>query len=276
MSFTIENMATFTAMPSSYDMSTAQGDFSQPNFLGLENFPFDYPQRETAFGRNDTGRHRTNGFCGSQRCHHPSQQIQAIPDLSMAAQTYQMPELSRHDIVEGPDAHRRPLSDFDHNTHRMLQAQLEQGETCDHDAEEQDLEAALTAASAMDNLGEQNHLDFSHPHRRQQHLLKQERHWEMPSTSLLPLPYYSSYPPKHSHHPPAEEHLAVAMNAEAFEANQLVPALQSHNSDFGNHLGDDNSSVRPDGSHSFSADSVVNFAREMAVKAEGTNDSAEL
>jgi hypothetical protein len=158
----------------------------------------------------------------------------------------------------------------------MLQAQLEQGETCDHDAEEKDLEAALTAASTMNDLGEQTHLHFSHPHQQQQHLLEQERRWEVPSTSLLPLPYYPSYAPKHSHHPPAEEHLAVAMNPEAFEANQLAPALQSHNSDFDNHLGDDNPSVPPDGSHSFSTDSAVNLAREMTVEVEGTNDSAEL
>jgi hypothetical protein len=234
MNFGAEDMATFTAMHSSYDMSTAQGDFSQSSFLGLENFPFDYPQREATFGENDAGRHSTNNFGEPQPCHYPLQHLQPISGMLMAPQTYQVPELSRHDMAEGQEAHRQPLNDFDHNTHKMLQAQLEQGETHDHGAGERTWEEILAAASAMNDLGEQNHLHFSHSHQQQrQYSHEQKCHWEAPSTSLPPQPYYSSYAPPHSHHSPVEERLAVAMNPEAFEAHQLASALQSHDSNFG-------------------------------------------
>jgi hypothetical protein len=282
MSFRAENTTTFTAMHSSYDVSTPQGDFSQSSLLGLENFPFGYVQREDTFGENDSGRHSTNNFCESRRWHDPSQHSQPISGLLMAPQTYQVPELSRHDTAEGQEAHRQPLNDFDHNTHKMLQAQLQQGDTHGNGAEEKALEAALAAASAMNDLGEQNHPHFSHSHQQQQYSPEQERHWEVPPISLPSLPYYSSYAPQHSHHSPAEEHLAAAMNPEAFEANQLASALQSHNSNFGaslnqfgNHSGNDNSSALLDSDHNFSADSVANFAPKTTGKVEETNNSTK-
>lgn len=72
------------------------------------------------------------------------------------------------------------------------------------------------------------------------------------------------------------------MNPEAFEANQLASALQSHNSNFGaslnqfgNHSGTDNSSALLDSDHNFSTDSVVNFAHKTTGKVEETNHSTK-
>ena len=281
MSFRDEDMSNLAAMTPAYDFSDSHGDFSHPSLPGLENFPFDYPQHETTFGGHYAVRHSTNNFFESQQGDHPPQHEQQVSSLPVALSAYQVPELSRRDATEEQDAQRQPLSDFDHSTHKILQLQLEQGSVCSPAKEENTFQAALAAASAMNDLGAQNNPDFSHSHHHQQQQLSQEQwnHWEMPFMSRPPLSHYSSYATNQA---PIEEHLTLAVNQGAFEANQLACALQSHTSNFGasintyeNQADLGNRSNPLSSDHNFPTDSAAGFTQNIIVKAEETDNSAE-
>jgi hypothetical protein len=283
--FRDEELGNFTAMQSSYDIPASHGDLSHSSFPGLEHFPFDYQHNEASFGEQDLAQQSTNNFFELQQGHHPSKHEQPNSSLLMAPPSYRMPEFSRHDTAEEQEAHRQPLNDFDHSTHNMLQAQLEQDEARDHDAEEKALQAALTAGSAMNDLGAQDHPHFSpsSDRQQQQHSHEQECPWEMPFTSRPPLCHYSSYASQHSHHSPVQDHLTGPMNQDAFVANQLVSALQSHDSNFGasihnfeHHLDNHGVSVPHDGDHNYTIDSAAALAHWITVKVEDANNSSEL
>jgi hypothetical protein len=232
--FRDEDLDDFSAIYSSYDIPASNEGLSHSSFPSLEHFQFDYHQREASFGEYDLERPSTNNFFELQQSHLSSRQEQVISGLLMVPQASGMPSLSRHDdILEDQEAQRQPLNDFDRSTHKMLQAQLEQDEAHDHDAEEKALQAAFAAASAMNDLGAQDHPHFSQPPQQQrQHCDGQDRNGEMSFASRPRLPHYSSYTSQHNHHSPMVEHPTVAINEEAFEANQLAPATQPHVSNF--------------------------------------------
>jgi hypothetical protein len=235
MGFRDEDLGNLTDMHSLYDIPASSGDFSHSSFPGLGHFPLDYQHHRASLNEHDIAQHIMNNFFEQQHDHHHSRQVQPISGLLVAPPAYRVPELSRHDTVEEQEPHRQPLNDFDHNTHKILQAQLGQGEARDHEAEEKAMQATLAVASAMNDLGAQNHMHFLHlsQQQQQQHSHEQEDPWEMPFTSGLPLPHCSSSATRHSHHRPIVEPLTVAMNREAFQANSVASALQSHDSDFG-------------------------------------------
>ena len=142
--------------------------------------------------------------------------------LLMVPQSSGVAALSRHDdMVEDREGRRQPLNGFDHSTHKMLQAQLEQ-EVHDHNAEEWALEATFAAASTMNDPGAQDHPHLSEPPQQQrQHYHSQDRNVEMPFACRPRLSHYSGYASQHNHHSPIVEHPTVAINEEAFESNQL-------------------------------------------------------
>jgi hypothetical protein len=221
--FRDEDLGDFSAIYSSYDIPASNQDLSHSSFPSLEHFQFDYNQREASFDEHDLARPGTNDFFQLQQSHLPSRQEQAMSGLLMVPQASGVAALSRHDdMVEDREGRRQPLNDFDRSTHKMLQAQLEQEEVHDHNVEEWALEAAFAAASAMNDLGAQDHPHFSEPHQQQrQHHQSQDRNGEMPFASQPRLPHYSSYAGQHNRHSPIVEHPTVAINEEAFEANQL-------------------------------------------------------
>jgi hypothetical protein len=232
--FRDEDLGDFSAIYSSYDIPASNEDLPHSSFPSLEHFQFDYNQREASFGEHDLERPSTNNFFELQQSHLSSRQEQEISGLLMIPEASGVPSLSRHDdIVEDQEAQRQPLNDFDHSTHKMLQAQLEQDEAHDHDAEEKALQAAFAAASAMNDLGAQAHPHFSQPPQQQlQHCHGQDRNGEVSFASRPQLPHYSSYASQHNHHSPIVENPTVAINEEAFAANQLASATQPHLSNF--------------------------------------------
>jgi hypothetical protein len=282
MGFRDEDLGNFTDMHSMYDIPASSGDFSHSSFPGLGHFPSDYQQHRAIFDEHDIVRHSMNNFFEPQHNYHPSRQVHPISGLLLGAQGYRVPELSRHDTKEEQEAHRQPLNDFDHSTHKILQAQLGQGEARDYEAEEKTVQTGLAAAPLMTELGAQNRTDFSHSsHQQQSH--EQEDPWEMPFTSRPPPPYYSSFAIRNSNRTPIEEHLTVAMNQETFQANLVVSALQSRGSDFGAsinnyeyHAENDRLSISHDGNHNFSIDLAAASAQGIAVKVEDSSTSAEV
>ena len=280
-----DELGTFAALHSSYDMSLSNCDLSQTSFPGLEHFPFDFQQQEASLGHYNPVP-STNNFFELQQGHLYSRNEDCTSSLLMAPPGYRLPELSRHDTAEEAEEHRQPLNDFDHSTHNILQAQLDQDHGHNHDAEEKALQEALAAASAMNDLGAQDHQHFSHsPQQQQQQQYRSHEHdqaWGMPFTSRPPLPHYSSYATQHSHHSPVDEHPTMAMSQEAFEANQFAAALQSHDSNFGastnsiEHEPNNHSASIPyNGDQNLATDSTATLANEMTIKVGNGNDSIE-
>ena len=234
MGFRDEDLGDFSTIDSSYDIPASNEDLSHSSFPSLEHFQFDYTQHEACFDEHDLARPGTNNFFQLQQSHLPSKQEQAMSGLLMVPQASGVPTLSRHDdIVEDQEGQRQPLNDFDCSTHRMLQAQLEQDNAHNHDTEERALQAAFAAASAMNDLGAQDHPHFMEPLQQQrQHYHGQDNNGEMSFASRPQLPHCASYASQHNHHSPIIEHPTVAVNEEAFEANQLASTTQLHTSNF--------------------------------------------
>ena len=273
MSFRDEDFA----IPPSYHLPVSQGDLSYSSFPSQEQFPLDYQYNAASFNEHDPAQQSAN-FFALQQGHYSSQHEQQISGLPRTRLAYRVPEFSRHDTAEEQEQ-RRPLNDFDHSTHKILQAQLEQDEARGHDAEEEALQAALAAASAMNDLGAQDHPHFSHSP-QQQHFHDQGSSWEMPFFSQTSLSHFPNYATGYSHHSSLNEHLTAVVNQRAFDANQLESALQSHDSNFSasinnleHHADNYSPSVPRDGDHSFMIDPVAALAHETAVKDEDTTNS---
>jgi hypothetical protein len=232
--FRDEELGDFSALYPSYDILASNEDLSHSNFPSLEHFQFDYHQREASFDEHDLARPSTTNFFQSQQSHLPSRQEQVMSGLAMVPQASGMPALSRHDdVVEGQEGQRQPLDDFDRSTHQLLQAQLGQDQTPDHDAEARALQAAFAAASAMNELGAQDYSHLSEPSQQQrQYCHGQDRNGEMSFASRPRLPHYSSYASQQSHHSPIVAHPTVAINEEALEANQPASTTQQHTPNF--------------------------------------------
>ena len=102
----------------------------------------------------------------------------------------------------------------------------------------------------------------------------------MPFSFQQSLSRFPNYATGYSHHSPLSEHLTAVVNQEAFDANQLESALQSHDSNFGasinnleHHAGNYSASVPRDGDHGFMIDPAAALAHEAAVKDEDTTNS---
>ena len=277
MDFNNDELGAFTGIQSSFDMPLSHGDLSQSNFPGLGHFSFDYQPHEVSFGHHDSPQPSTNGF-ELRRSHQSPKEGESSSGLLIVPPAHRLPELSRHLTAEEQDGQRQPLSDFDHNTHRILQAQLDQVQPHDHDAEEKTLLEALAAASAMSDLGAPGHSQFLVSPQQQRPLHEPERAWDMPFASRPPLPHCSSYASQQSHHSAVDEHLPVVFNQEASEANQFVSILQSHNSIFDvsinsieHHANNQSVSIPNDIHLNIVVDSTPTSAGQTSLKPEGTD-----
>ncbi|ERF70841.1 hypothetical protein EPUS_02363 [Endocarpon pusillum Z07020] len=170
---------------------------------------------------------------------------------------YELHQDFEHHIVDADDrTQRRPLANFDQNTHNMLQAQLREPRT-DHskpeDAGDETLKAALAAASAMSDLGTSHAgLPLPPPHPSSQAEAKQEHMsalWEgdakSSSSSASSVHHHhrpqlhmhasftsqASYTPhhdhEHEHEQPASPDAASAVHLRAFDAENQLPASPS-------------------------------------------------
>ena len=282
MDFNHDELGAFTDVQSSYDMPSSHEDLSHSNFTGLEHFSFDYQQHEVSPGHPDSAQPGTNKFELQQGLQSPKDE-QPSSDILMAPPAHRLPELSQHLTAEEEEGHRQPLSDFDHNTHRILQAQLDQVQPHDHDAEEEALQEALVAASAMNDLGARDHSRFSSSPQQQRPLHEQDGLWDVPFASRPPPSHYSSYALQHGHHSAGSEHLPSVFNQEASEANQFVSVLQSHNSTFDvsinsvEHHADNQSVSIPNDIHlNVVIASTATLAKEASFWPEGTDRHQEM
>ena len=268
MDFNHDDLGAFSGLQ--YDMPSSHEDLSHSSFPGLDNFAFDYQQQEDSLGHHNSAQPITSNFFELQQGHHESKHEQATASLLMAPPTHRLLEPSRHETAE--EQHRQPLNDFDHNTHMMLQAQLDQVLPHDHEVEDKALQEALAAASAMSDLIAQDHSHLSHSPQQQRPPYDQDPSWEISFTSRPPLPHYSNYASQHSNHSPVDEHLPMTTSQEAFEADQLASVLQSHNSTFDASInniqrqGDDQSMSVAHHHNKVTIDSTASMASETTVK----------
>ena len=260
--FKDEDLASFAAMQSSFDMPASQGDLAQASFQDLEHFPFHFQPHELELGQHEPPNSGSNNFFEIQE----GQQAEAHQhdcSLLAAPQMFQDQDLAQY--VTTDEAHRHPLDDFDHNTHRMLQAQLEQHKDHNQDSQDGALRAVLAAASAMSDLGAQSDSRSIRPQRQHANGYQQNRYWDIP------------YPPRPllSHHSPSHEPHIDPKNRETFNANQMAAALVNHDSglalphnDFDHHLSNQVTLDANDGQGGNAADVGV-VVQEATVKAEG-------
>lgn len=223
MEFKDEDMAALDAMQTSFGMPSSHRELISSSLQDLEHFPFQY-QHGMDIGEEPTHAGSSNLFEMHEDLH-PSH-LHASSSLHISQGLHHQPDTSEESSTR--DENRQPLNAFDHNTHRVLQAQLEQHNVGNHDLDDSALQEALIAAAAMNDLGAHTSLDYMQAQQRHSH--EQSGCWETEFPSRPPLPHQSSYMSHHSHHSAVNEDVAVPINQEAFDANQFVGALINHGS----------------------------------------------
>ena len=214
MVFREEDIASFVATNQFFDPHPSQAGAINPNLHDLNNFDFDLQPHEINLAHLESSQMtRNNSF--------ETYQPQHEANAAVSDQTYGVSELAHHDPAD--QAHRHPLTTFDHNTHQMLQAQLAQDKRHSHDDDEEALRAALVAASAINDLSAQG---TSHRTTlRHREMNEQQGFWDAGFIERPLIPHHNRYANQHEQHPMGNEKAATKVNGEAFVANHLVAAL---------------------------------------------------
>jgi hypothetical protein len=220
LTFKDEDIANFASMQSSF-MPSSQDEHESESFHALDHFDYDMQLH----GLSTPSHHDTYHTASALSDHRPN--------LSRT-HMYGLHQEFEHNVDD--TTQRRPLANFDHNTHDMLQAQLAEREPDEKKQEDDDetLRAALAAASAMNDLGNPHvtlaHHPSSQPEPKLEHL---PGLWEDVQLHRSPLYTHSSfksnvsYTPHHEH----EANVGSAVNFNAFDSNHIPVGFGGHEYD---------------------------------------------
>lgn len=218
MTFKEEDIADFASMQSLF-MPPAHGNLDEDSFHTLEHFDYDIQLH----GLSTPSHHGLYPATSNNlfETHHGRQKDPPDPDrVHSQDQVYEL-----HQGFDDDPNHtieRRPLANFNHNTHNMLQAQLgESGpDLGKHEDEDETLRAALAAASAIN--------DLQHPLPAQSAANQEDLSslWEdVPLPHRLQLHAQHSFATHASYNSHAEQEVgagATAVNSNAFDANDVA------------------------------------------------------
>lgn len=150
-----DDIAHFASLQSSF-MSSTQNAHEGPSYPSIDHLDYDIqlhglstPSHHDAFQPACSNIFEAQHIDRNDYLEDHAKQSQG--------QMYGLHQDFEHHVVKDDDrTRRRPLANFDHNTHNMLQAQLAESRT-EHskheDTGDDTLKAALAAASAMSDLG---------------------------------------------------------------------------------------------------------------------------
>jgi hypothetical protein len=223
MTFKEEDIANFAAMQSS---------FMQPSHVEHDDNSFQILDYDIQLHGFSTPSHHESYPAASNdlfETHHISQ-----TNVLETRQPHSQDHVCEmgHEFDHNVDvrAERRPLANFDHSTHNMLQAQLEefQPNQCERGDEAETLRAALAAASAMSDLG---NVETKLPLHFLTHLeAKQDPASELGAGVPLHRPQFRGHNsfPSHASHHEHDPNFDVTVNSNAYDANHMVTDFHGH------------------------------------------------
>ena len=221
MSLKDEDISSFAGMHSSFDLATAPPEHTNPSFHGSNHVSY-----VVQTGNMDM-------------IHHPPSQVATVHPFEEGHHARESSSCAPHEAHRGDGSDTREsreqgqrghLMDFDHNTHRLLQAQLAEHDNEHHDQHDRHHEAlteALVAASAMNDLGAR---DLILSTQEQQHSRQPAGFWEASPAARPILESHVSYTSQHSHHTYMQVSSRSLADNDAFNANQLATVFPGHES----------------------------------------------